>query len=256
MGNQTSDTAAGPGQKGPDTLKKNERLELAKRGLESLPLDLWKYYETLKYLDVGDNSLSRDNTGTLSSLGNFQVLETLKLNGNKLAMLPPELCSIYSLTHLDLIGNSLTNLPRTFSQLSALKWLLLSDNQVNSSAMKILGEMESLERLELVQNSLTLASFPQTVKWNNLETLDLSNNSLTQIPTCLCTLTSLRTLILSYNKLSNISAEFGNLINLTMLDLSSNSIEVTKKTKKQTQKTNQKKKRITCKSPLVFTSSF
>ena len=101
--------------------------------------------------------------------------------------------------------------------------LVLSVNGLSRALPSILGNLSSLETLNLHGNYLS-GPIPSTlVNLPNLETLDLSHNGQYlsgPIPSYLGNLSSLKTLDLSENALSGrIPTELGNLSNLVGLDL-------------------------------------
>ena len=78
----------------------------------------------------------------------------LKGKNNKLTELPPEICQLKMLNHLDLAGNKLTELAPEIGQLNNLDYLALNDNQLTELPPEI-GQLTKLTKLELYNNQLT-----------------------------------------------------------------------------------------------------
>ena len=145
----------------------------------------------------------------------------------------------------------LTFFPVSFIQamreLITLKWLLLDGNYLESLPNEI-GQLLSLERLDICDNKLTtlpsgicellnlkslnvkhnmLTSLPTDVgKLKKIKELDVSWNNITYLPAGLWNLKSLKTLRLESNDLSSISVDIGKLVNLTELDVSRTCLSV------------------------------
>ncbi len=139
-------------------------------------------------------------------------------------------------TRLDLGGNRLSNshvlsdffipLPSELGNLSSLETLDLSHNQLTDWIPPELGNLSSLETLYLSDNQLTGSIPPELGNLSSLKFLYLSDNQLTgSIPPELGNLSSLETLDLSDNQLAgSIRPELGNLSRLHTLFLSRNQL--------------------------------
>lgn len=188
-------------------LKKGEKLVLAHQNLDSIPRDsVEKYSHSLKYFDLSDNNLYKDRDN-LQRLAEFKLLEFLNLNANKLVGLPMDMFMLSKLRILDLGRNCLTRLPKQFQKLIAVETLILSENQLDSSSVRMISEMYSLITLDMVSNNLMDSYFPPANAWYSLEILDLSANSLTTIPRGICELPAITHLSISSNKLRTIPPE-------------------------------------------------
>ena len=126
-------------------------------------------------------------------------LKELKVNGINLKRIESRILKLMWLVVLDLSGNSLTTLPKSFSGLVDLRELNLSNNQFSKVPV----------------------SFFLTVS-KNLQLLDLSNNQLSMVPYVISRLARIATLKLSNNQLKRLPSTISSLTNLKILELVGN----------------------------------
>ncbi len=130
----------------------------------------------------------------------------------------------------DLTSGGINNLtgviPPKLGQLTSLESLDLRDNNLSGSIPPELGQLTSLESLDLRGNSLSGSVPPKLGQLTSLESLDLRGNSLSgSIPPELGQLTSLVMLNLGGNLLSgSIPPELGQLTSLGTLVLALNQL--------------------------------
>lgn len=110
-------------------------------------------------LDFGGQGLR----AIASSLFNYNFLEKLYLNHNKLKALPPAIGQMRKLTHLDLSGNDLTEIPEEIGMLSNLKTLLLFDNNIRTLPYEM-GYLYRLDTLGIEGNPLNEVLKSQLMK--------------------------------------------------------------------------------------------
>jgi len=112
--------------------------------------------------------------------------------------------------------------PAEIGRLSALRVLILADNELTSLPAEI-GQLTSLEQLYLFNNELT--TLPAEIgQLFSLEVLDLTANQLTSPPAEIGRLTSLTTLLLEGNQLTTLLTEIGQLASLEVLGLGDNQL--------------------------------
>jgi Leucine-rich repeat (LRR) protein len=126
------------------------------------------------------------------------------------------------------LGSTLLSgsIPQELGQLASLQTLQLEENQLSGSIRKELGQLASLRWLRLNNNQLS-GSIPQELgQLASLQILQLDNNQLSgSIPQELGQLASLRRLCLNNNQLSgSIPQELGRLASLQKLVLDNNQL--------------------------------
>lgn len=97
------------------------------------------------------------------TLFNYNFLEKLYLNHNKLKALPAAIGQMRKLTHLDLSGNDLTEIPEEIGMLSNLKNLLLFDNNIRTLPYEV-GYLYRLDTLGIEGNPLNEVLKSQLMK--------------------------------------------------------------------------------------------
>lgn len=216
-----------------------------------------QFLHNLEYLNLGNNSLGRGETGELNlitSLTNSSKLRAVILEHNNFGGGIPNSISNIS-THMEMLflgSNQVSGIiPEGIGNLINLLGLGLESNYLHGSIPSSVGNMQSLQKLALWGNELTgsmpssLASVAQLsildLASNNLEgnipsslgvykqltTLDLSQNNLNgSIPMKLFDISSLSNYLdLSYNSFTgSLPLEVGNLINLGSIELSGNKL--------------------------------
>lgn len=148
--------------------------------------------------------------------------EDLNLRQLGLTSLPPEIGQLSRLKRIELSGNELSTLPPEIGNLSHLEFINVSDNDLLSLPAEI-GQLVALTGLVLDGNQLT--TLPAEIgQLSQLEVLSLQYNRLTNLPPEIGQLTKLRSLNLANNQLTALPAEIGQITYLCMLDMRSNQI--------------------------------
>ena len=148
-------------------------------------------------------------------------LEQIKVAGNKLTEIPPEIGNLKKLMDLTIARNQIRELPRTLCQLANLRWMDVQHNLLKQIPDEIINNMKDLE--ELMMNNNEIIKLPQ--KLRNLQTLLANNNQITEFPDEI-ELFRLKYLNLSFNKLQKLSNfSFGRMKELMKLSVTDNEIE-------------------------------
>ncbi|KAL5333165.1 hypothetical protein BJX70DRAFT_77881 [Aspergillus crustosus] len=108
---------------------------------------------------------------------------------------------------LDLHGNLLQSLPIGFRRLQRLHTLNLSSNRLSMSDIQVVSELSSLRDLRLSKNNLEGTFFAEIGRLRDLEVLDVRENSLTAFPETIANLTSLRVLNVGNNQITSLPFE-------------------------------------------------
>ncbi|KAF3433854.1 hypothetical protein FNV43_RR24957 [Rhamnella rubrinervis] len=207
--------------------------------------------ENLSYLDLSGNNLS--GVVGLDQFSKLKNLDYLSFSYNNLSLSFNNFDN-YTLPNLVFLGLSTCNLsefPYFLRASESLNSLDLSENKIQGNIPKWLSNVgvDTLAYLSLSHNLLT-GYVPEQLPWTTLETLDLrsnmihgrlpippptilsyfiSNNQLSgEIPSLICTLTSIEVLDLSHNTLNgSIPLCLGNHSYLSVLDLRMNMFDGT-----------------------------
>ena len=153
----------------------------------------------------------------------FAGLERLDLHGNQLVMVPIGFRRLQRLTSLNLGRNNITNAAfEIICQIESLKELHLGDNALSQDLPSSLGEMVSLEILDLHGNKLSHIPI-QIEKLAKLKVLNVSDNKLSSIPLTAMTRLPLVELSASKNRLDGILLPLS-FPRLQKLDVSENAL--------------------------------
>ncbi|GAA0174462.1 hypothetical protein LIER_27848 [Lithospermum erythrorhizon] len=143
-------------------------------------------------------------TGTIpSTFADLRSLGILQASDNALTGRIPDFIGNMELRVLRLQGNAFEGpIPASFSNLTTIEELMVSDLSNGSSSLDFLLNLKSLNRLVLRNNNIS-GSIPSNIgEYRNLTQLDLSFNNLTgSIPESLLNMSSLVHLFLGSNKL-------------------------------------------------------
>jgi len=155
-------------------------------------------------------------------IARLNQLQALRLGDNKFTVLPPEIGQLTALQFLAISSNSLTTLPPEIAQLKALQTLIVNGNELEALPPEF-GQLISLTSISLSDNRLR--EFPQALELlTQLRTLVLNGNDLSTLPPELGKLIQLQSLQLRGNRLTELPSEIGQLIKLRKLDLCNNQL--------------------------------
>ena len=162
------------------------------------------------------------------SITSFKNLRELSLRANQLIKLPSNILKLESLEMLDIALTDIGNLPESLGNLQNLKTLNLENNSL-VRLPKSIGNLKFLEELHLENNPIK--SLPESIaNLSNLNKLYLEAPSffykgdLNELPYNFGNLVSLQELDLSSCELKHLPETFGNLKSLRQLDLYKNNL--------------------------------
>ncbi|KAJ7190728.1 hypothetical protein O6H91_09G094700 [Diphasiastrum complanatum] len=159
-------------------------------------------------------------------IGKLSSLKTLDLSNNSLEILPDSIAGLVNLLVLNLHANRLKALPDSIGLLPNLNVLNVSANQLRTIPESIMG-CSVLKELDAGFNEIEYLAISFGLGLSNLEKLSLQLNKLTTLPPSICEVKSLKYLDLHLNKLRQLPKAIGNLINLQVLNASSNFKDLT-----------------------------
>ncbi|CAL9089382.1 unnamed protein product, partial [Musa acuminata var. zebrina] len=199
--------------------------------LEVLDLSCWSLQVTLgalsnlKELYLLDNRLEGEIFGMKMNVSSG--LKHLDLKNKISGQIPEIIGNLTNLKYLDLSSNNITRgIPIAFGDLIKLENLNLFGNKISGQIPETIRNLTNLKYLDISFNNI-IGGMPMAFgNLINLESLLLRKNNISrQIPKIIGNLTNLEYLDLSYNNIvGGIPMNFGNLINLNSLDLSQNKI--------------------------------
>lgn len=211
-----------------------ESLRLDENQLQALPAEVGGWMR-LKHFSAAHNQLV-----TLpAEMSRWLNLETLNLRFNKLAALPDtsqwsklrklwlahnalrslDVGGMLSLEELDLLGNSVGEIPEDLALCTSLKHLLLGQNNIKAVPPELLANLSELRSLDLYKNKIE--ALPAEVgNCTAIRRLSLSSNNLRDLPSEIGNCADMQELYVSNNpKLSKIPESLGHLATLRELSM-------------------------------------
>lgn len=160
------------------------------------------------------------------AFGRLNGLLMLNLSHNQLEVLPDSIEGLEKLEELDVSSNLLDLLPDSIGLLRNLKVLNVSGNKLNALPESV-ALCRSLVELDASFNNLM--SLPSNIGYGlvNLEKLSIQLNKIYFLPPSICEMKSLKYLDVHFNELHGLPRAIGRLINLEVLNLSSNFKDLT-----------------------------
>ena len=128
---------------------------------------------------------------------------------------------------IDLHENHLTHLPVNLGGLIRLSSLNLSRNNLQCSSVDVIARISSLRELRLSQNKLNGPLPPSIGEMQSLELLDIHGNALTELPSSLGKLSVLKHLNVSDNRITSLPFEAIFDLHLVELNVSRNKLSET-----------------------------
>jgi hypothetical protein len=162
--------------------------------LATFPDELFEFRETLQFLDLSGNALSR----LPERFGDFKALKTVFLSRNRFTEFPEALGACDKLSIVGIRANKIAAIADAAFPPS-LRWLILTENRLGTLP-RSMGTLLKLQKCMLTANQLR--SLPEDLsQCVSLELLRLSMNDLRDFPEFLAKLPRLCWLALSGNPL-------------------------------------------------------
>ncbi|XP_058123066.1 leucine-rich repeat-containing protein let-4-like [Anopheles ziemanni] len=225
-----------------------ETLNMAVNRLTTVDMSFFGQIANLSVLNLMYNQIIRVESTIPVKL---QALEQLMLSNNRLTSFQPQPVSFPVLNTLSLGSNNLSSIPRNLVNYPSLKSLDLGKNKLTCVDLSSIRQAKKLDNLNLDRNVITslssssplkhdalrvlsandnelvqfthftLASFSSTQR---LSSMDLSDNKINLLVGTNHTV-SIEAINMAYNRLTSLDMSFfGQIANLTILDLYNNQI--------------------------------
>ncbi|KAH3766172.1 STE20 family protein kinase [Pelomyxa schiedti] len=190
-------------------------LKINNRSLTLPPVQLLQLTE-LQELDLSFNMITSVPFDALAP-----TIKDLNLSNNQISVLEPTIAALKPY-YLNLSNNSLTLLPSELGQLTSLIRLDLSNNSIEAIPPDMLSKLTSLQELSLCNNMLAIIP-PEMPLMPNLSILDISDNYIKEVSATLISgLKSVTRLLLRNNMIKIVPSELWTLPNLKFVDFSGN----------------------------------
>ncbi|CAL4124847.1 unnamed protein product, partial [Meganyctiphanes norvegica] len=198
-------------------------LDLSYNELTVVTDKAFKSLNNLHHLDISHNQLHSVGKHSLSGLHTLSALLLAHNNISSIALKAFE--NITSLKDLHIEYNALKDIPESFSELTSIRTLRVSQNIIRTIKSGDLTKLGSLVHLDISHNALKVICKKCLGNLYNLEVLDLASNDLSDIPQgSFDSNMALQILRLDGNKLSDINGLFASLSELIWLNISDNRI--------------------------------
>ncbi|XP_017769808.1 PREDICTED: leucine-rich repeat-containing protein 1 isoform X2 [Nicrophorus vespilloides] len=155
----------------------------------------------------------------------IENVKTLDFSRTSISEVPPEVFNFErTLENLYLDGNKIVELPRTLFQCEELRYLDISDNEIQL-VPTLVSKLVNLQTLNISRNCLKHSNIPVNIhRCQKLTVLDMSSNTLDKLPEGLTSLVNLQELYLNDTYIEFLPANFGRLNNLKILELRDNNL--------------------------------
>ena len=198
------------------------RLNIAALNLKEIPPEVLKMYD-LESIGTNDGSWAEsvDLTRLVAADNELERLDDDHFPDTSFDSFQDDDSqgSIFAgLESIDLHGNRLLEVPMGFRRLSLVTTLNLSSNRLQNESLGVLSQMTALRDLRLSKNQLSGCLDAGLASLESLEILDVQSNEITALPANFENMSRLRILNLNDNKLEKL--HFGTLTKIPLTELS------------------------------------
>ena len=202
-----------------------QRLDLSHNTIQNLEDDSFTSLSNLYALDLSHNLILSLGEGSLRGLAGLSLLHLI--NNSLIELHPHALRHSSNLKEVFLADNHLQVIPTALENLSFIKVLDVSRNEIGSFQPFMFGGVSNLESLNVSYNKINGISEGALAGLVSLQVLDLRNNQLRTVSEgSFKGIPRVRILTLMMNELSDINGVFAGLEHLRTLDLSNNKIKM------------------------------
>nr|USC27898.1 toll-like receptor 22 [Sebastiscus marmoratus] len=200
-------------------------LQLRRNNIPYINSDFFQLCVNITELDLSENTIQNIQDGAFRALQGLRILSLMK---NKLPTVPATMRNISTLKELDLSKNEIKTLGcDDFANLTELRHLSLHENSLSVLQECVFKDLIALQVLKLQSNSISNLGGAFQKYLPNLKQLRLNGNKLTTIKNGEFTgLQSLQNLTLNLNLINSLAnGSFKGLTNLTEMQVQGNKIE-------------------------------
>ncbi|EFA86681.1 leucine-rich repeat-containing protein [Heterostelium album PN500] len=155
------------------------------------------------------------------------VIHTIDLSLNRLEFVQAEIFEVLAEMKVEEITfstNFFSMVPPYLELIKTLTSLNFSRNKLNRFPIEVFSHLPNLSHITLDKNSIS--SLPDDIdKCKNLQYISMKHNTVDSLPASFCNLTKLKSIDFTHNKIRSLPNDFGKLTNLKSIWLSCNYIQ-------------------------------
>lgn len=186
---------------------------------ELLQLSKYQNLEALSFVECKISSAQFEEL--IEILKDKKHFKKLMISHSNIKSIPKNILKLKNLQTLGLSHNRITEVNNEIRELPNLKYLGLGKNKSLTKLTKYIGELRSLELLDI--SGCSLDSIPNSIgQCAELKSLIANAGKLEYVPNSIGNCQKLINLNLGYNQISDFPSEIGSLNNLGVLSISNN----------------------------------